>query len=103
MKKVNTQFQAKIDYPKEPNEAYKNTLKEEITENFMEMLQDKVNQNMQEAFKKFQDNKNKEYEKTQQQISELIEAPNKYKSETENTINREINELREKYDNIERK
>jgi hypothetical protein len=31
----------KINYPKEPNEAYKNTLKEEIlqelTENFMEM------------------------------------------------------------------
>jgi hypothetical protein len=59
----------KIDYPKEPNEAHKNTLKEEIlqeiTENFMEMLLDKVNQNVQEAHKKFQDNRNKEYEKTQ--------------------------------------
>jgi hypothetical protein len=46
----------KIDYPKEPNEAHKNTLKEEIlqeiTENFMEMLLDKVNQNVQEALKK---------------------------------------------------
>jgi hypothetical protein len=63
----------KIDYPKEPNEAHKNTLKEEIlqeiTENFMEMLLDKVNQNVQEALKKFQDNKNKEYEKTQKQIN----------------------------------
>jgi hypothetical protein len=29
------------------------------------MLLDMVNQNVQEAFKKFQDNKNKEYEKTQ--------------------------------------
>jgi hypothetical protein len=63
----------KIDYPKEPNEAHKNTLKEEIlqeiTENFMEMLLDKVNQNVQEALKKLQDNKNKEYEKTQKQIN----------------------------------
>jgi hypothetical protein len=40
-------------------------VKEEITENFMEMLLDKVNQNIQEALKKFQDKKNKEYEKTQ--------------------------------------
>jgi hypothetical protein len=35
----------KINYPKEPNEAYKNTIKreilQEITENFMEMLLDK--------------------------------------------------------------
>jgi hypothetical protein len=35
------------------------------TENFMEMLLDMVNENVQEALKKFQDNKNKEYEKTQ--------------------------------------
>jgi uncharacterized protein YdeI (BOF family) len=56
----------KINYSKEPNEAHKNTLKgeilQEITENFMEILLDKVNQNVQEALKKFQDNKNKEYE-----------------------------------------
>jgi hypothetical protein len=41
----------KINYPKEPNEAHKNILKEEIlqeiTENFMEMLLDMVNQNVQ--------------------------------------------------------
>jgi hypothetical protein len=59
----------KIDYPKEPNEAHKNTLKEEIlqggTESFIEMLLDMVNQNIQEALKKFQDNKNKENKKTQ--------------------------------------
>jgi hypothetical protein len=40
----------KIDYHKEPKEANKNTLKEEIlqviNENFMEMLLDKVNQNV---------------------------------------------------------
>jgi hypothetical protein len=40
----------KIDYPKEPNKDQKNTLKEkilqEITENFMEMLLDKVNQSI---------------------------------------------------------
>jgi hypothetical protein len=33
----------KIDYPKEPNKPQKNTLKEEIPENFMEMLLNKVN------------------------------------------------------------
>jgi uncharacterized spore protein YtfJ len=45
-----------------------------ITENFMEMLLDMVNQTVQEALKKFQDTKNKEYEKTQKQINELTGA-----------------------------
>jgi uncharacterized membrane protein YcgQ (UPF0703/DUF1980 family) len=47
----------KINYTKEPNEAHKNTLKEEILQvtnkNFMEMLLHVVNQNVQEALKKF--------------------------------------------------
>jgi ElaB/YqjD/DUF883 family membrane-anchored ribosome-binding protein len=94
----------KINYAKEPIKAHKNTLKEEIlqviTENFMEMLLDMVNQNVQETLKKFQDTKNKEYEKTQKQINELIGALNKHQSETETTINREINELKMKIDNI---
>jgi hypothetical protein len=47
----------------------------------MEMLLDMVNQNVQEALKKFQDNKNKEYEKTQKQINELIGTLNKQESE----------------------
>jgi hypothetical protein len=59
-----------------------------------------VNQNIQEAFKKFQNNKNKEHEKTQKQINEIIGAQNKHQSEPENTINREKNELRMKVDNI---
>jgi uncharacterized protein involved in exopolysaccharide biosynthesis len=55
-------------------------------------LLDTVNQNVQEALKKFQDTKNKEYEKTQKQINELIGALNKHESETENTtIEREMN------------
>jgi uncharacterized protein involved in exopolysaccharide biosynthesis len=66
----------------------------------MEILLDMVNQNIQEALKKFQDNKNKEYEKTQKQINEFIGVLNKYQSETENTINIETNELRTKIDNI---
>jgi hypothetical protein len=52
---------------KEPNEAHKNTMKEKtleiINENFIEMKLDMKNQNEQETLKKFQDNKNKEYEK----------------------------------------
>jgi hypothetical protein len=46
----------KINYTKEPKEANKNILKEEIlqvtTENFMEMLLDMVSQNVQRALKK---------------------------------------------------
>jgi glutamyl-tRNA reductase len=67
-----------INNTKEPSDAHKNILKEEIsqeiTENFMEKIQDMVNQNVQNALKKFQDTKNKEYEKLQKQINELIEA-----------------------------
>jgi hypothetical protein len=54
------------------------------------MLLDMVNQNIQEALKKFQDNKSKEYEKTQKQINEITEALNKHQTETEITRNREI-------------
>jgi predicted house-cleaning noncanonical NTP pyrophosphatase (MazG superfamily) len=67
----NTQFwttKTKINEAKETNNAHKNTLQEEIlqviTENFMEILLDMVNQNVQEALKKFQDTKNK-YKQTQ--------------------------------------
>jgi hypothetical protein len=46
-----------INYTKEPNEAHKNMLKEEIlqviNENFIEMFLDMVNQNVQETLKKF--------------------------------------------------
>jgi hypothetical protein len=60
----------------------------------MDMIIDMVNQNIQEALKRFQDTKNKKYEKTQRQIIELIGALGKHQSERENTINREINELK---------
>jgi polyhydroxyalkanoate synthesis regulator phasin len=69
----------------------------------MEILLDTVNQNVQETLKEFQDNKNKDYEKTQNQISDIIGALNKHQNETENTINRKINELRVKIDNIKEK
>jgi hypothetical protein len=79
-------------------------LKEEIlqviNENFIEILLDIVNQNVQEPLKKFQDNKNKEYEKTQKQINKIIGALNKHQIEREITINTDINELRVKIDNI---
>jgi hypothetical protein len=94
----------KINYTKEPNKEHKTTLKEEIlqviNENFIEMLLDMVNQNTQEALKKFQDNKTQEYQKTQKQINEIVEALNKHQTETKITISREINELRGKIDNI---
>jgi uncharacterized membrane protein len=48
----------------------------------MEMLLDMVNQNIHEALKKFQEDKNKENEKTQKQINEIIGALNKNQNET---------------------
>jgi hypothetical protein len=50
----------KINYAKEPNEAHKNNLTEEIlqviNENFIEMILDMFNQNVQKTLKKFLDN-----------------------------------------------
>jgi DNA repair exonuclease SbcCD ATPase subunit len=66
----------------------------------MEILLDMVNENVKEALKKFQGNKYKEYEKTQKQINELIRALNNHQSEMDGTINREINELKMKIENI---
>jgi hypothetical protein len=71
----------KINDTQKPNDAHKNSLKEEIlqiiTENFIEMLLDMANENVQEALKKFQDTKNKEYQKTKKQTKELIGSLNK--------------------------
>jgi hypothetical protein len=53
----------KVNNAKEPNKVHKNIPKEDIlqviTKNFMEMILDIINQNVQEALKKFQDTKNK--------------------------------------------
>jgi acetyl-CoA carboxylase alpha subunit len=64
------------------------------------MILDMVNQNVQETLKKFQDNKNREFQKAEEQMKEPIEALYKHQSETKNMINKEINELRKKIDNI---
>jgi ABC-type phosphate transport system auxiliary subunit len=97
--------ETKINYDKRPNEANKNTLKEEIlqviNENFIEMILVRVNQNVQETIKKYQDNKDRELEKAQEHIKEMVQALYKHESETMNIINREINGLRMKIHNIE--
>jgi hypothetical protein len=72
---------------------------EEIAEKFMECL-DMVNKNVQDAFKKFQDTKNKEHEKTQKQTNELREDFNKHQSETWDTIKKEIYDLKMTTQNI---
>jgi hypothetical protein len=83
----------KINYATEPNEAYKNNLKHEIlqviNENFIEIILDMVNQNVQDTLKKFQDNKNREFEKTQEEIKESMETLYKHQSETKNLIKKE--------------
>jgi hypothetical protein len=75
----------KINYAKGPNEAYKNNLKEDIlqlfNENFIEMILYRVNQKVQETLKKFQDNKNREFEKAKEEIKVTIEALHKHQSE----------------------
>jgi gas vesicle protein len=38
------------------------------------MILDTVNQNVQETLKKFQDNRNRDFEKAQEEIKETIEA-----------------------------
>jgi hypothetical protein len=57
-----------VNVTKEPSDTPIKTLKEEIlediTKKFMEEILDMVNQNVQDALKKFQDTKNKEHEKT---------------------------------------
>jgi microcompartment protein CcmL/EutN len=92
-----------INVTKELSNVYKNTLKEEIlqeiTEKFMKKILDMVNQNVQDALKKFQDTKNKEYEKTQKQINELRDNLNKQQSETKDTTKRERNEVKMKIKN----
>jgi hypothetical protein len=87
MKKTEAQIQTPTkqrNYDKEPNEAHKNNLKEEIlqviNENFIEMILDMVNQNVQKTLKKYQDNKNREFEKAQEQIKETIETQCKHES-----------------------
>jgi hypothetical protein len=42
------------------------------------MMLDMVTQNVQETIKKLQDNKNREFEKAQEEIKETIEAPYKH-------------------------
>jgi histidinol dehydrogenase len=82
----------------EPNDDHKCAQRRNPASNHWEFHGDVTRhgqQNVQEAFKKFQDTKNKEYKKTQKQINELIGALNKHQNETESTINREINELDE--------
>jgi phage-related protein len=63
------------------------------------MILDMVNEK-QETLKKFIDNKNREFEKALEEIK-----PHKHctQSETKNRINKEINELRTKIDNIKEK
>jgi hypothetical protein len=60
-----------INSLRSPVVATKKTLKEEIleeiSEKFMQKLLDMVNQNVQDALKKFQDTKNKGHEKIQKQ------------------------------------
>jgi formate dehydrogenase maturation protein FdhE len=64
------------------------------------MILDRVNQNVQETLKKFPDNKNREFEKGKEEMKETIEALYKHQSERENMMNKWINELRTKVDNI---
>jgi hypothetical protein len=60
----------------------------------MQEILDMVNQNEQDALKKFQVTKNKEHEMTQKKLKELSKDLNKHQSEIKDTIKREIHELK---------
>jgi chromosome segregation ATPase len=60
----------------------------------MQKIMHMVNQNVQDALKKFQDTKNKEHEKMQKQINELRKDFNKHQIETKDTLKKEIYELK---------
>jgi cell division ATPase FtsA len=51
--------------PGRPKKPLTEEILKEITEKLMEKMLDMVNQNVQDALKKFQDTKNKEHEKTE--------------------------------------
>jgi hypothetical protein len=56
------------------------------------MILDRVNQNVQETLKKFQGNKNTEFEKAKEEIKEIIEALTNTKvKERTLLINRQMN------------
>jgi ubiquitin len=78
-----------INITNELSDAHKKYLKEEImekiTKKLLEKLQDTMNQNVQDALKKYQDTTNKKLEKTQKQLNELREDFNKPESETKET------------------
>jgi NAD(P)H-dependent FMN reductase len=63
------------------------------------MIQGMVNKNVQQTFKKFQDNKNTEFVKAKEEIKETIEALYKHQSERENMINEEIKKFNKKRQN----
>jgi hypothetical protein len=73
---------AMINVTKENSDTHKKNLKEEIYEKFMAKILDMVNQNVQDALKKFQDTKNEEHEKAEKQINELREDFNKHQGVT---------------------
>jgi 5'-deoxynucleotidase YfbR-like HD superfamily hydrolase len=88
---------------KDPSDTRIKTFKEEIwgdiTKKFREKILDMVNQNVQDALKKFRDTKNKEH-KTKKQIKELGGAFNKHQSKKKYTIKREIDILKMTTQNI---
>jgi chromosome segregation ATPase len=59
-------------------------------------------QNVQETLKKFQDHKNRDFEKAKEQTKETMEELYKHQSETKN-MRKKINELRTKINNIKEK
>jgi hypothetical protein len=54
--------------PTKPTRTLKEEILQVINENFIVMLLHMVNQNVQESLKKFQDKKNKEYDKTEKKM-----------------------------------
>jgi gas vesicle protein len=74
-----------INMYNESNEVCKGMLKEDIISKLIEILRkehdEKVKENIQKQLKEFQDSKNKNFEKIQEQLNELREDFNKLQKE----------------------
>jgi hypothetical protein len=77
MKKTDTQIQTPTKEDKlhqrtqgSPQYNLKEDILQVLNENFIEMILDRVNQNVQQKLKKFQDNKNRQFEDAKEEIKE---------------------------------
>jgi hypothetical protein len=95
----------KINYNKETSNTQKTSSRRNLVSNHREFHGEDTRDGLPKCTKYTQEisrQQSKEYEKTQKQINKLRGALNKHHSVAENSINKELNELKMKIENIRR-